>query len=102
MRENFRNFHIVGFSHSCNIFFFSSTVKITYYLGFRNYVEYGSLLDLQLMRALSSEALSGAFMSSLLGIIGVSVNLKMSSFSANLKKKKVKIVPCSCTVKGQQ
>ena len=48
---------------------------------------YGSLLDLQYMRALSSEALSGAFMSSLLGIIGVSVNLKMSSFSANLKKK---------------
>ena len=63
---------------------------------------YGSLLDLQYMRALSSEALSGAFMSSLLGIIGVSVNLKMSSFSANLKKKKVKIVPCSCTEKGQQ
>ena len=52
---------------------------------------YGSLLDLQYMRALSSEALSGAFMSSLLGIIGVSVNLKMSSFSANLKKKKSRL-----------
>ena len=48
--------------------------------GINNYVR-------KCMRALSSEALSGAFMSSLLGIIGVSVNLKMSSFSANLKKK---------------
>ena len=69
-------------------FFKTNKIRLSKdYLGFRKYVGYGSLLDLQLMRGLSSEALSGPFMSSLLGIMGVSVNLKMSFFSANLKKK---------------